>query len=102
MATLLIYGASDDLVEATGIKGADEFSTDGHWTGVLESSDGDTALVYVDYRDNGCWTVSLGLFEEDHHLPDWRVSVFSDEDLCKYSAIASIEVPDGTTIKESK
>jgi len=102
MATLEIYGASDDLVEISGIEGADEYNCDGSWRGVIEAPDGSTANVYVDYRDNGCWTVSLGLFEEEFHLPTWEVSTAFDPAVCRYSTIATIQVPEGTTIKESK
>jgi len=101
MAKVTFYGASDDLVEVEGIEGADEFSPekDG-WVGVLESPDGDTALVYVDYRHNGTWTVSLGIYEEDYLLPAWPITTEVRPDLCRYSTHVTVEVPDGTTIKE--
>lgn len=101
MATLTIYGASDDLVEVEGIEGADEFNCNGSWVGVLEAPDGGTAFVYVDYRNNnGCWTVTLGRWEEDYALPTWPVTITSNDEACRYSTFATIEVPDGTTIKQ--
>ena len=100
MAVVEVYGASDDLVEIEGIEGADEFNTDGNWTGVLIAPDGATALLYVDYRRNGCWTVTLGRWEEDYALPDWEVKIASDDSLCSYSTVAYITVPDGTTVSE--
>lgn len=101
MAKVTIYGASDDLIEIDGIEGADEFNeVSGHWRGVLEAPDGEAAIVYVDYRPEGTWTVALGQFEEQLTLPAWPQSFEVDENLCEYSVKATIEVPDGTTIKE--
>lgn len=98
MAEVTVYGASDDLVEIEGINGADEFNCDGKWVGVLEAPDGGTALLYVDYRDNGCWTVTIGRFEEEYALPAWPVVFTANDKECKYSTYATITVPDGTTI----
>lgn len=100
MAVLTVYGASDDLVEIDGIEGADEFSvpSDGHWSGVLTAPNGDTAILYVDYRDNGTWTVALGQWEEEYDLPEWAVKITVNKDLCRYSTYAEIVVPDGTKI----
>lgn len=104
MATITVYGASDDLVEIEGVKGADEFYIHKeNWTGVIEAPNGDTALLYVDFRDNGCWTSSLGLYEEDYNLPNWPVKITVDPVKGnRYSTYTTIEVPDGTTIREWK
>lgn len=100
--TVKIYGASDDLIEVSGIAGEDEFNadSDSRWVGILEAPDGDTALVYVDYRPGGTWTVALGQFEEGYKIPAWPQTFEVDDSLCGYSVTASIEVPDGTTIRE--
>jgi len=101
MATLTVFGSSDDLIEVDGVEGADEFNdTSGHWRGIIEAPDGATAIVYVDLRRNGTWTVALGQYEEDYPLPNWPVSITVDEDLCAYSTKATIEVPEGTTIRK--
>lgn len=101
MATVTIYGASDDLIEVEGIEGADEFNdTSGHWRGVLEAPSGEAAIVYVDYRPEGIWTVALGPFEDGLLLPNWPQSFAVDPSNCEYSVTATIEVPDGTTITE--
>lgn len=104
MAILNAYGHSDDLVELTGIPGADEYPiSKNKWVGVIEAPNGDTALLYVDYRSNGCWTVTLGLYEEDYSLPDWPVTVTVDPDKAnRYSTYFTVEVPDGTTITPVK
>ena len=98
--TLTIYGASDDLVEADGIEGADEFGTSGHWIGMIVAPGGDTAMIYVDYRRNGCWTVALGRYDEDYALPSWGVEIVSDDSLCGYSTVARIRLPKGSTLQE--
>ena len=100
MATVTISGASDDLVEIEGIDGADEFYADSkdHWEGILEAPDGEAAIVYVDFQKNGTWTVALGQYEEDHALPSWPQSYASEG----YTVIATIEVPEGTTIRERR
>lgn len=100
MATLTVYGASDDLIEAEGIEGADEFYADpsGSWVGLLTAPDGATALLYVDYRSNGCWTVALGRYEEDYALPGWPVEITSKDSECSYSTYARITVPEGTLL----
>ena len=99
--TLTIFGSSDDLIEVDGISGGDEFSKpNGSWIGVIEAPDGDTALVFVDYRPNGTWTVALAQYGEDYKLPAWPQSFEVDEAFCRYSVKAAIIVPEGTTIRE--
>lgn len=102
MATITVYGASDDLVEIEGIEGADEFNIyNESWKGVIEAPNGDTAILYVDYRDNGCWTSALGIYEEDYKLPDWPVKITVNYTKgTRYSTYTTIEVPDGTIIRE--
>lgn len=101
MAVFTVYGASDDLVEAEGVPGADEFNAvSRHWVGLLVSPDDERMLVYVDYRRNGCWTTTVGRWEEDVALPDWDIKISSDDDLCRYSTYMEITVPEGTTLTE--
>lgn len=103
MPTLTIYGASDDLIEVDGIEGADEFSKPkGSWTGLIENPDGNKLAVFVDYRRTGTWTVAFGQYDEDSTVPDWPLSFEVDEELCSYSMKATLEVPEGTTIREWK
>jgi hypothetical protein len=103
MAKLTVYGASDDLVETSGIDGTDEFdiTSESSWSAVIQAPSGETAMLYVDLRRNGCWTVSLGRYEEDYALPSWPVSVISDDSICRYSTYAEIIVPDGSTLTET-
>ena len=49
---ITIYGASDDLVEVEGCKGAGEFCTD-DWQGELVAPDGSQMRVYARYDAAG-------------------------------------------------
>ena len=97
MATLTVYGSSDDLVEIAGVEGGDEFNCDGSWSGVIVAPNGDTALLYVDYR-RGTWSSSLALYEEGYKLPEWDVKITGDGEMNDYSTYTEITVPDGTKI----
>ena len=97
---LSFYGASDDLIEVQDSQGTDEEYSAENWVGVIEAPNGDTALVYVDLRSTGCWTVALGLYEEDYALPAWPVTTVVDSSISTFSTYMTVEVPDGTTIKQ--
>lgn len=101
MAEMTVSGASDDLIHVQGVEGADEFNkVSGHWVGLVEAPNGESAYLYVDYRTNvGCWTAALGLVEEDSALPEWPVRVEASE-VCAYSTLTTFTVPDGTRITE--
>ena len=79
---LIMYGASDDLVECQGqVTNTDpgdaiasdgaEFNIyspeDGHF--VLSSDKGAKLRIFPKYDDRGCWSFALGLYEEDMALP---------------------------------
>lgn len=96
-----VYGCSDDLVEIEGdVEGADEYSSDGSSSFILMAPDGGTAIIYVDYRLNGIWSVAFSRYEEDYQLPEWDAKVVTDDSLCRYSDVLVLSVPDGTTISE--
>lgn len=103
MPTLTVSGASDDLIEVAGIEGENEFcDASGHWQGLIEAPNGDTAVVYVDLRPGATWTVALGQYDEDAPLPDWPQSFRVNPENCRYSVEATFEVPYGTIIREYK
>lgn len=93
-----IYGASDDLIEVEGCKGADEFSAYANdlavWGGDLIAPDGTQMRVYAIY--DGCWHFSVGQVEEDVRLPGWPVQILQHES--GYSTLLRIEAPDGTRL----
>lgn len=103
--TVQIYGASDDLVEIEGdVEGADEYNAyDEGFQGVIEAPDGGTAILYVEYRDNGCWTATLGRYEEGYAIPsEWGVELSTNSELCAYSTVLTLTLPAGSTIRRIK
>ncbi len=98
-----VYGHSDDLIEFEADNGKqEEFDIDfsaGGWTGLVESPDGQQALLYVDYRNNGTWTATLGRVDEDADFPDWEYRLYTDDKLANsYTVIALLTLAEGTTI----
>jgi hypothetical protein len=80
-AMIIIYGASDHLVEVEGCLGADEFSASSGqtdqiaWRGDLVGPDGDQMRVHLFY--DGCWHPGVGQVGQDVPLPPWPVSLIS-------------------------
>lgn len=96
MATLCIYGASDDCVEFEGAI-RDEFyvDRDGTWTGTLIAPTGEALKVKAVYGPDE-WEVSLGSVP-DHASPDWPIHFGERPDREGDPAIF-LEVPEGTTV----
>lgn len=93
----VFYGASDDLIEVEGVKGADEFSA---WT----KDDDDVAGVFnvggklrVRAIYDGCWSFSVGQVDEDIPLPDWPIRVRQSASV-PYSVALEIECPDDVKV----
>lgn len=99
MTTVTIYGASDDLVEVAGCPNADEFNVRGDWHGDLCHETG-TMRVYARYETDGVWSVGVSQVDEEHQLPGWPVTITQapamNPDNPGYSALLTIEAPDGT------
>lgn len=100
MTTIItITGASDDLVEIEGCKGADEFSypSEGPWRGDLISPDGGQLRIHVFMSsDDSCWHVAFGQVDEGIPMPDWPIAWKNTPKL--YAAEAIVTAPDGTRI----
>jgi hypothetical protein len=97
---ITIYGASDDLVEVGGCKGADEFSTD-NFAADLIAPDDSQMSVFCWYDLSGCWAVGIGQTEEDHPLPGWPMKILQGGAYAyspDYSAVLEIDAPDGTRL----
>lgn len=101
MAVLKIHGGSDDLVEIAGTVQEEFYVGQGNtWQGKITDPDGGKARVYATYTDEGCWTVALGLWDEEVELPKWDSEIISDFKLCKYSTVLILNVPDGTILED--
>lgn len=99
---ITIYGASDDLVEVGGCKGADEFGVPGvEWSAELIAPDGSQMAVYARYEGNGCWSVGASQVDEDIPFAPWPVTIRAAQagaDEPHYSAAMDIDAPEGTRL----
>lgn len=102
MATVLIYGASDDLVEVEGaIKGADEFNVYGLWQADLvhvnEEGDEESLRVSVEFgRGSGmAWQIDVSAVDS---YPSWAVT-FGERPDREGDPSVSIEVPEGSFLR---
>jgi len=104
MKTLLIYGASDDLIYFEGISGGDEFgiynADDGIVHGEFEIVSGEGRMrVYPVY--DGCWMFAVGQVwdsSKTYPLPSWPV-VIAQHPKIGHSALVTIQVPDDATLQ---
>ena len=96
--TLVIYGASDDLVEMEGVNGADEFNVNpkgkighaGSW--LVTGADG--VMRVVAFYD-GVWHFSVAQADEGVPIPPWPLTITHHQiggDV-GYSTEVRIEVP---------
>ncbi len=102
MQTAKFYGASDDLIEIEGVKGADEF-------GAYNSSSGNVVnatfilgaiAVYAIYGEGGTWAFAVGRIDEDVPLPNWPIRLRQGtEEESTYSVVLEIDVPDDVAVK---
>ena len=107
---ITIYGYSDDLVEVEGLGTDLEFNVyDEHWQGDLVAPGGSVAesmRVHCWYGDSGCWQVGVGQTDESAQLPPWPVTIaqkpHDDPGSPGYSALLSIDAPEGTTLTNVK
>lgn len=105
--TFTIYGASDDLVETSGVPGCDEFSAwrpdaEVNASFVLSGPGGSMRIVatYAPGNLAGCWAFAPMQLDEGVPFPDWPIRITHDEIRGKvaYSTRLEIEVPEGTTL----
>lgn len=99
MKTAKFYGASDDLIEVEGIRGADEFNVYGDGPHMARFNLGGMMRIHAIY--DGCWSFAVGMVDEEIPLPDWPVRLTSEG----YSMVLEIDVPDTVKVfqeKESK
>jgi hypothetical protein len=94
---IIIYGASDDLVEVEGPISA-EFDCYGKWAGKLTSPDGETLLVSVEYGRKE-WEIAVYASSEDG-FPSWPIQFTERPDRDSDPAV-KIFAPAGTTIEET-
>ncbi len=105
---LQVYGCSDDLIEFSGIEGADEFP--GYCSDKEPNINGVFGIkgflrIYAIYSDVGCWCFAVGLWDDGVPLPDWPMKISAHpvvpphNDGAPYSTLLEIEVPDGLKLE---
>lgn len=101
MKTLRMYGASDDLVEAEGVPGADEFGAEGSHDIAATFVLGGKMRIHALYTHVGCWGFAISQVDEDVQLPDWPIRISQYNDGIRpggYSTLLEVDVPDDATL----
>lgn len=99
MAELIIYGASDDLLEVEGVLREEFECYDGCKIYVSDPVTGERLLVQAEFSKPGSasdWTLSV---ENDGPWPDWPIRFGQRPDMEDDPAIF-LEVPVGVTLTE--
>ena len=94
MPELIFYGASDDLIEVEGAIEEEYPADSGDRANLLVfGPDERSAIVSVGYTEDGVWAVTYGQAYEDTPVYEGRVTARG------YTAVLTIEVPEGTMIR---
>ena len=103
MLTLKMYGASDDLIEAEGLPGCDEFTAGsiGCQAGRFEVQSREGSIViHALYDGSWCFAVGSSDAESDHSaMPDWKITRIWGADE-PYSETLLIECPDDAVLED--
>ena len=99
MRTAIFYGASDDLIEVEGVKGADEFTAAFDGPAGLAGSFvlGGKIRIRAFYDHHAVWAFSVSQVEDGVLLPDWPIRLRQQPD-CDYSARVEIDCPDDAVL----
>lgn len=108
MATITIYGASDDLVEVEihgkyGQKGFEAYAYDRGRTIFLTMPDGAGMRVYAEYSPTdlggGVWMIGVAQLGEDQPIPDWPMKYRMAEN--GYSPELIIQAPEDVEVEHA-
>lgn len=104
MATLKIYGYSDDLIETSGIPGCDEFSRNDHhsfgpWAGkMLVKAGGESLGIHAIY--DGSWAFAINAEMGDYDiLPEWTITRTFGKDRRYSETLEITDLPDDATLE---
>lgn len=99
MPTLTVYGASDDLIETSGINGCDEFGSygDSPYRGTLcVAAGGKNIEIHCVY--SGHWCFAVGPADGDYdEMPEWETRRTWGEQ-SPYSETLEIDLPAGAEL----
>lgn len=105
MKTASVFGASDDLIEWSGVPGADEFSASEQEDRKHDQSImgtfvlGGKMRIVAMYGRGSVWSFGVGQVAEEVALPDWPVRVvYGKEPASPYSVMLEIDVPDDAVL----
>jgi hypothetical protein len=93
---ILVYGASDDLVEFEGAIN-EEFDCYGDWFGVLSAPNGDKLNLRLSFGKFG-WLIQVSASSDDGY-PEWLMH-FTERPDREGDPALSILAPEGTTVTE--
>ena len=99
MKTAKFYGASDDLIEVEGVKGADEFNVVAAGPHIASFNLGGKMRIHALY--DGCWSFAVSQVDEEIPLPDWPIRISQSKD-SKYSTCLEVDVPDDVKLFQEK
>lgn len=99
MQTAIFSGASDDLIEIEGVKGADEFNVIADGPYIAAFNLGGQMRVHAIY--DGCWSFAVGQVDEDVQLPDWPVRLSMQPGVA-HSTRLEIDVPSNVKVFREK
>lgn len=99
MEQIVIYGASDDLVEIEGsVEGADEYPLgSGDLSEFIIEAGTEKLLVTARFSQGGTFIFGYGIAEEDEPMPNWRI-VTGTHDGSSHSMMLAIDLPDGARV----
>jgi hypothetical protein len=100
MKTLTVYGASDDLIEADGIPGADEFGNGSNniYRGYLHVKAGDHEIaIHCIYFGHWCFGVGTLSGNDYDDFPDWPIR--RGWGGRGYSEVLEIDLPDDARLE---
>lgn len=100
---LKIYGASDDLLEVSGLPGADEFNVYGNrYMGCLRvKGEGIHINIHAIYDGSWAFSINSQMGNDCDELPEWKIDREWGADT-PYSETLRISCPDDAVVAFSK
>lgn len=106
MPKIIVYGASDDLVEIDNVDPESEEYREEYpaLRGAqfeLKAPDGERMGIWAKYSPEGVWVVAPYVLDEEDSFPNWSFSIGQGNEgqyPGNYSMYVEVEIPDGTTI----
>lgn len=106
MPRIIIYGASDDLVEIDNIDPdsqayREEYPALRGAQLELKAPDEERMGIYAKYSPEGVWVVAPYVLDEDEKFPEWEFKIgqgVEGQYPSSHSMYVEVEIPEGTVI----